>query len=119
MCLAKKEWQTPKKENEAREILSQALADVDASLEVDPDKSIPLGNKGYALFLLGRPEEAEPVLRHALKLGGERLRNGELEDADIHPLPQDEAFKALINRLWDEVAAEAVDKDGKDGDPKG
>jgi hypothetical protein len=45
-----------------------------------------------------------------LELGGEERRDGELEDAEIHPLPQDEAFKELINRLWDEISAEKNDK---------
>lgn len=117
--LAKKEWKTPEKENEAREILTRALADFEASLEKKPDEPVIFGNKGYVLFLLGRVEEAEPVLRHALKLGGKKQYKLELEDAEYHPLPQDEAFKALINRLWDEVAAEVADRDGKDGEPKG
>ena len=116
---AKETWQSPERDNEAREFLSQALADFENSLKVDPDIPIMLGNKGYTLFLLGREDEAEPVLRQALELGGVTFRNAELEDTEMHPLPQDEAFKQLINRLWDEVSAEKNgdgDNDGENGD---
>ncbi len=85
-------------------MLSQALADAEAALKIAPDDTIYLGNKGYALFLLGRKDEAEPVLRRALELGGEKLRDDELKDAGIHPLPQDGEFEDLINRLWAEVS---------------
>jgi len=104
LCLAKRSWQGPDGEEEARALLSQALNDADAALNISPDDAIMLGNKGYTLYLLGRTEEAEPVLRRALELGGEEVRDAELEDADIHPLPQDEAFKELIHRLWTEVS---------------
>ncbi len=104
MRLAKRSWRGPDREEEARALLSQALTDADAALNISPDNATMLGNKGYTLYLLGRTEEAEPVLRKALELGGEKRRDGELEDADIHPLPQDEAFKELIHRLWEEVS---------------
>ncbi|MCH8213058.1 MAG: tetratricopeptide repeat protein [Proteobacteria bacterium] len=104
LCLAKRSWRGPDGEEEARALLSQALTDADAALNISPDDAIRLGNKGYTLYLLGRTEEAEPVLRRALELGGEKVRDAELEDADIHPLPQDEAFKELIHRLWTEVS---------------
>ena len=117
LIMAKAAWQSPENENEARDLLSQALIGANASLKIKPDEPIVLGNKGYTLFLLGREEEAEPILRKALDEGGEKIRDGELEDADIHPLPQDEAFKELINRLWAEVSAEkGKDDDGENGD---
>lgn len=104
LCLAKRSWRGPDGEEEARALLSQALTDADAALNISPDNTNTLGNKGYTLYLLGRTEEAEPVLRRALELGGEKARDGELKDADIHPLPQDEPFKELIHRLWEEVS---------------
>jgi len=87
-----------------------ALEDVEAALEDLPDTFIQLGNQGYALFLLGREDEAEAPLRRALELGREKALNNALEDAKIHPLPQDEAFVALVKRLWAEVRA--AEKDG-------
>ena len=106
LCLAKRSWRGPDGEEEARALLSQALTDADAALNIGPDDAIRLGNKGYTLYLLGRTEEAEPVLRRALELGGEKVRDAELKDADIHPLPQDEPFKELIHRLWTEVSGD-------------
>ena len=102
--LAKRALHASGGEGEGQVILLKAEADIEAALMIIPDNAVFLGNKGYILFLLGRDGEAEPVLRRTLELGGERLRDTELEDADIHPLPQDEAFKALIHRLWDEVS---------------
>ena len=80
-------------------MLTQALEKIDASLQRLPDEPITLGNRGYLLFLLGRGDEAKQVLASAIKLGGEDLRKAELADAEIHPLPQDEEFKALIKSL--------------------
>ena len=116
LIMAKEAWQSTKNEKQAREFLSQALIGANASLEIRPDDPITLGNKGYALFLLEREAEAKPILRKALEEGGEKIRDGELEDAKIHPLPQDEEFKELINRLWEEVSAEKEeDGDGENG----
>ncbi|MBL4691012.1 MAG: hypothetical protein JKY68_06055, partial [Rhodospirillales bacterium] len=110
LIMAKASLQSPDNENEAKPLLSQALADAEMGLEITSEDSMLLGNKGYALFLLQGEEKAEPILRRALELGGEERRDAELEDAGINPLPQDEAFKELINRLWDEVSAEKNDK---------
>ena len=105
VCLAKKARNSGENEREVKALLSQAVNDAEAALEITPDNPIALGNKGYALFLLSREEDAEPVLRRALELGGKELRDGLLEDAAIHPLPEDEAFKELISRLWSEVSS--------------
>jgi hypothetical protein len=53
----------------------------------------------FFTFLQGHAEEAEAALAKVIRLGGEKLRQAELADADIHTLPQDEAFKKLINSL--------------------
>ncbi|OEJ68476.1 hypothetical protein BEN30_05965 [Magnetovibrio blakemorei] len=103
LTLAKKAGQTAQGVEQAQGLLMTALADVEAALGVQPDDPIQLGNKAYALFLLGRNAEAEAPLRRALELGGEEARKNELDDAKIHPLPQDDAFVALVNRIWDEV----------------
>lgn len=105
LTLAKKARKSGENAEEVKALLSQALNDAEAALEITPDKPMFLGNKGYALFLLARKEDAEPLLRRALELGGKEQRDLELEDAAIHPLPEDEAFKELISRLWLEVSA--------------
>jgi tetratricopeptide (TPR) repeat protein len=117
LIMAKQVWQSPENENEAKKLLSRALADANALLEIESNDPIVLGNKGYTLFLLGREAEAEPILRKALEKGGEKIRDAELEDAKIHPLPQDESFEKLIIRLWEKVSAEKGDEgNGGSGD---
>jgi tetratricopeptide (TPR) repeat protein len=113
LTLAKKAGQTAQGAGQAQGLLMTALADVGAALGVQPDYPIQLGNKAYALFLLGREAEAEAPLRRALELGGEEAYKNEMDDAQIHPLPQDSAFVALVERLWAEV--QAAKKEGKEG----
>lgn len=111
--LAKQTWQLADNKKEAEALLSSAADDASAALKIKSDEPVFLGNRGYSVFLLGKKPDAEPILRRALELGGEKLRDGELEDAEIHPLPQDKEFKELINRLWVEVSRK------KGGDGKG
>jgi hypothetical protein len=42
-------------------------------------------------------------LRQALQQGGERLYQATLGDLEIHPVPLDEAFRAMLEELWAEV----------------
>lgn len=98
LCEAKKVWCGGKREA-ARSLLERSLQDILTALERDPDNPICLGNHGYVLFLLDRGEEAQIALAKAIELGGEKLRQGELDDAEIYPLPQDEKFKSLIRSL--------------------
>jgi tetratricopeptide (TPR) repeat protein len=67
---------------------------------------VVLGNHGYALFLQGNTAAARPILKDALQRGGERLRAAELDDSRIHPVPNDESFRALIEELWLELENE-------------
>lgn len=98
LCEAKKIWQGGDGAT-AIVMLKQALEKIEAALQRKPDEPMFLGNQGYILLLLNKVEEARPILAKAIALGGEELRQGELNDADIHPLPQDKAFKALIESL--------------------
>ncbi len=95
---AKKRWQAGDT-SAAGELLKLAREDVESALARKPDWPMALGNRGYILFLQGHAAEAEAALAQAIRLGGEELRQDELKDADIHTLPQDEAFKQLINSL--------------------
>ncbi len=98
LCDAKKTWQNGD-ETSAKSLLAQALADIEGALERKPDWPMALGNQGYILFLQGKTDQAREILAKAIQLGGDEVRQAELADADIHPLPQDEAFKQLINSL--------------------
>lgn len=66
-------------------------------------KAILIGNKAYALWLLGLTEEAVHPLREALQLGGETVRDGELEDVSTHRVSVDAGFETLVNKLWAEL----------------
>lgn len=87
----------------------QALVHAEVNVE---SHSIILGNQGYALFLLGRTTESEQVLQQALTLGGNELYEGELADSRINPLPEDEAFRALLDRLWGEISEQTATASG-------
>jgi len=63
-----------------------------------PDPII-LGNLGYAWFLQGHREAARRTLAQAIELGGEELRETELRDSKISPLPEDIEFRELIISL--------------------
>ncbi|MGZ8158672.1 MAG: KGGVGR-motif variant AAA ATPase [Methylobacter sp.] len=75
-------------------------------------RAIVLGNQGYALFLLGRTAESKQVLQEALALGGQKLYEAELADSHIDSLPEDEAFRILLERLWSEIGAQTAPKGG-------
>lgn len=62
-----------------------------------------LSNLAYCLWLLGRNNESIEPLTKALKIGGETLRDAELKDTSIHPVPPDAGFRDLINRIWLEL----------------
>lgn len=63
------------------------------------DHAFMIGNAGYVAFLQGRSDEARELLKRAIELGGEAVREGEHADADLHSLPQDEAFRRLLRSL--------------------
>jgi len=95
------------------DLLQTALTQFEqASVHVaQEDRSVVLGNQAYALFLLGRTTESEILLKEALTLGGLKLYEDELADSRIDSLPEDEAFRALLDRLWSEICAHAATKD--------
>jgi len=103
LTMAKEAGQKPDGEDEAEALLKNALVGIEGALVDQLDEPMKLGNRGYALFLLVREDEAEAPLRRALELGGEKAFENTMEDAKIHPLPQDKAFVALVERLWTEV----------------
>lgn len=90
-----------------KENLETALACFCKALEHTTDKPVALGNQGYTLFLLGRSPESRESLRQALREGGQRLYDAELEDSRMSPVPEDKAFRALLDELWREVSGSA------------
>lgn len=98
LCDAKRLWRGGE-EGQARALLGNAEKDIRDALGRMPDSAIALGNHGYITFLLGRKDEARKILAQAIALGGESVREAELQDAEIHSLPQDEEFKDLVRSI--------------------
>lgn len=72
-----------------------------------PNTPMILGNRAYCAHLRGDPVEVvRPLLKRALKDGGERLYKGTLDDLAIHPVPEDAAFRVLLDEVWAEVRGE-------------
>ena len=96
---AKRLWKEEASDEKAQELLRVADNNVRDALAVTPDDAVKLGNKAYIAFLLGRLDEARETMTRAITLGGEELRQAELQDAEIHTLPQDEDFKAMVRSI--------------------
>lgn len=67
------------------------------------DRAIVLGNQAYTQFLLGDSVASATTLKDALTLGGQALYEVELADSQTTPLPEDEAFRTLLDKLWQET----------------
>ena len=98
LCEAKYAWVSGK-ESEVQQLLVTAQEKITASLARRPNNAITLGNHGYIKFLLGEKEQARELLTKAIALGGEEVRKTELEDSNLHPLPQDEEFRGLVQSI--------------------
>jgi tetratricopeptide (TPR) repeat protein len=108
LCEAKRVWDIPAGSvpMDANAYLDGAYARFIAAFQLNPDEPLVLGNLGYVSFLLGKQrnneiflKRAETCLRKAIAIGGEEIRQTELEDADRFPLPVDEEFKTLVRSI--------------------
>ncbi|MBT9099200.1 AAA family ATPase [Methylovulum psychrotolerans] len=86
-------------------LLQKALDNFAQALTRTPTEihAIILGNQAYTLFLLGGTAKSESFLKTALTLGGQALYDSVLTDSRIHSLPEDEDFRILLDRLWQET----------------
>ena len=98
LCHAKQLW-AKGKEDSAQTVLLKARAQATAALERSPDRPTDLGNLGYIVFLLGDFGQARIYLTQAITLGGETIRQDELQDSKIHTIPQDQAFRDLVQSI--------------------
>ena len=98
LCEAKRFWRRGQ-EDIAQSTLLQAKEQVSAALERSPHRPTDLGNLGYIEFLLGELDDARTHLTQAIKLGGEAIRQDELEDTKIHTLSQDQGFRELVTSI--------------------
>ncbi|MDQ3803260.1 MAG: SIR2 family protein [Acidobacteriota bacterium] len=83
---------------EAQELLRRADS-------LSPNEALILGNLGYVAFLHGEPDRAHELLTQAISLGGEEIRQVELNDAAINPLPEDVAFREMVQSIPAPAAA--------------
>lgn len=97
---AKMKWDSP---SSAQTFLSQAKAALQGALERKNDLGMAWGNLAYVHWLLGEQQQAEEYFRSGLAApedGGEKLYKPTLNDIAMHPIPEDEGFKAMVERLW-------------------
>lgn len=91
---------------------NKAITHLDkASSYTLPEQSngLILGNRAYALALLGSISLAEESFAAALRSpvdGGKKLYEETLNDFDIYPIPQDESMRNLVNQQWNMWLAE-------------
>jgi len=99
---AKKAWED---HDRAFTLLCDAQADLRASLAQCADIGITRGNLAYVQWLLGDQQAAEENFRTALastRNGGEKLYRDTLDDIALHTIPEDDVFRSMVERLWDE-----------------
>ena len=68
-----------------------------------------VGNRAYVHYLLGQVAQAEADFAAALRApehGGQTLYDATLKDLDMHPIPEDEGMRALVERAWAAYQAE-------------
>jgi len=102
LMTAKQGWSN---RDQALDALKRAEADLQTCLARRPHWGMALGNLAYVRWLLLHPAESETVFRAALKStddGGEQLYKATLDDIALHTIPEDTAFKAMVERLWQE-----------------
>ena len=102
LCRAKAKW-----DDEAARLsdLQAAAALFAQAINDSNEKSIVLANQAYTAFLLDQPDAVRALLSQALQQGGEELYKATLGDLEIHPVPPDTEYRALLEELWAEVSA--------------
>jgi tetratricopeptide (TPR) repeat protein len=95
---AKRQWLAGD-EPVARKLLEDAAAKAAEGLALKGDDVDLLQTSAYIAFLRGDAAAARAWLQQAANIDPQNIRENALEYADKHPLPQDEAFRALVEEL--------------------
>jgi hypothetical protein len=95
---AKKTWLMGN-EVQARAILLQAQDQIASADKRQPKHPHILGNLAYLAFLLNNLVRSRELLVQAITIGGEEMRQVELNDAEFCKLPQDEEFQVLVRSI--------------------
>jgi len=81
------------------------------ALTLAPKNPVVLANMGYLACLSDERENCRQLLREAIGLGGERIKQASLEDAKTKPvLAQDAVFTEILNEIDVSRAAPGVGK---------
>ena len=103
---AKAHWATLDRRHADLDLAARLFEQAEAEADVD-DKPIVLGNRAYCAHLRGEPVEVvHPLLERALKEGREQLYQATLDDLAIHPVPEDAAYRVLLDEVWAELRGE-------------
>ncbi|MBU1512402.1 tetratricopeptide repeat protein [Myxococcota bacterium] len=101
---AKKVWTSDP--NTARANLVSAQENLERAMTyMSKPSGMILGNQAYVAWLLGDAASSETLFKSALAAkehGGKALYDGTLEDLAKHPIAEDEGFRSLVERLWEE-----------------
>lgn len=108
---AKKNWT---KQEDRANLLSQAETELQRALTGIPGWGTALGNLAYVQWLQGKTLETEQNFRAALVAtvsGGETLYRATLDDIAQYTTPEDDGFRKLVERLWEEYQTQQPTKD--------
>lgn len=83
----------------ARRYFQAAEEFFNKALERAPENPYVMTSQAYLAFLQGNRERARELLMRAIPLGGEDLRSAELESKFVHPLPEDDEYRALVQSI--------------------
>jgi tetratricopeptide (TPR) repeat protein len=94
-------------ETKAQAYLQRAESMLSAGCQRFPQKALLFGYSAYVAFLAGRQDESRALLTQAVELGGAKPGDALLKIVAIHPIPQDNEFRALLASIPDPQAGSA------------
>ena len=106
LCQAKSLWNA---KAEAQALLEEAAQILNKAHEGKKESAFILGNQAYVAWLQDAKQQSADLFVSALAApedGGEALYKGTLADFEIHPIPEDQGFRELVERLWAEFQAD-------------
>lgn len=98
LILAKQQWLAGD-DHAALKLLEDAAAKAAEGLAVKGDDVDLLETSAYIAFLRGDTDASRAHLQQAMNVDPQKARENALEDVYKHTLPQDEAFRALVEEL--------------------
>ncbi|ASM77759.1 tol-pal system protein YbgF [Vitreoscilla filiformis] len=101
ICEAKRLWMVSAEA--AKNLLLSAAGVLNRAVRALDENGVVLGNLAYLACLQGDMQAAEVWFVKALQApdhGGEEIYRDTLKDLEIHPVPEDENMRALVERLW-------------------